>query len=165
MRAADARARRSARACARSRAPADACGARALAAQSIVVNSLLAVQKTMINDKHCFEMYGYDVMIDDSLKPWLLEVNASPSITADTQADYELKYGLLDDVYTILDPEGLLEDELYEQVGGFDLVYHNGPVRSSADKSGNPASRLGCFDDRARNLKRLFKQHSKPAKS
>jgi hypothetical protein len=128
--------------------------------QSIIVHSLLAVQKVIINDKHCFEMYGYDVMIDEALKPWLIEVNASPSISADTQADYELKYGLLDDVYTILDPEGLLEDELYEQVGGFDLIYHNGPIRS--DKGVAPTSKLGCFDDRARNLKRLFKQHAKP---
>lgn len=128
-------------------------------------NSLLSVQRAMIHDKHCFELYGYDVMIDETLKPWLIEVNASPSVSADTQADYELKYGLLDDVYTILDPEGLLDDELYEQVGGFDLVYHNGPVRSSVDRAGKPVSRLGCFEDRGRNLKRLFKQNSKPAKA
>ena len=39
-------------------------------------------------------------MIDEVLKPWLIEVNASPSLTADTPQDYELKFGLLDDVYS-----------------------------------------------------------------
>ena len=45
--------------------------------------------------------YGYDIMIDEALKPWLIEVNASPSLTADTPQDYELKFGLLDDVYSV----------------------------------------------------------------
>ena len=48
--------------------------------EEVVIYSLLAVQKVMIQDKHCFELYGYDIMISSDLKPWLIEVNASPSM-------------------------------------------------------------------------------------
>jgi hypothetical protein len=61
----------------------------------IVTHSLLAVQNTIIADRHCFELYGYDVIIDSDLKPWLLEVNASPSLSSDTDSDHELKATML----------------------------------------------------------------------
>jgi len=98
--------------------------------QSLIIKTLLAVQPVIIQDKHCFEMYGYDVLLDESLKPWLLEVNASPSLTADTWMDYELKFTLLSDMLDIVNMErrGFI-DPLH--IGGFDLIYQNGrPVES-----------------------------------
>lgn len=59
-------------------------------------------------DKHCFELYGYDVLLDSNLKPWLLEINASPSMTHNIPYDQEVKVGLLDDVFTIIDIEKIL---------------------------------------------------------
>ncbi|XP_054961020.1 probable tubulin polyglutamylase TTLL9 isoform X3 [Pan paniscus] len=75
---------------------------------NIFVKSLQSVQKVIISDKHCFELYGYDILIDQDLKPWLLEVNASPSLTASSQEDYELKTCLLEDTLHVVDMEARL---------------------------------------------------------
>jgi len=72
----------------------------------VILQSLKAVQNVMINDKHCFECYGYDIMIDSQLKPWLLEVNASPSLTTTTHADQVLKAKLLNDILDVVVPLG-----------------------------------------------------------
>ena len=83
------------------------------------------MQKVIINDRHCFELYGYDVMIDDALKPWLIEVNASPSLSANTKEDYQLKCDMLHDCLDIVDVEARLRGD-ERSVGGFDLVYDGG---------------------------------------
>lgn len=73
--------------------------------QDIILKSLGAVQKVIMNDKHCFELYGYDILIDDTLKPVLIEINANPSLTSNTASDNEMKVKMLDDMLTILDLE------------------------------------------------------------
>ena len=68
----------------------------------LIIHSLKAVQNVMINDRHCFECYGYDVLIDADLKPWLVEVNASPSLSTTTESDRIMKLSLLRDIYSIV---------------------------------------------------------------
>ncbi len=54
-----------------------------------------------------FELYGFDILFDSKLDPWLIEVNGSPSMTANTPADYNLKMGLLEDTLLVIDMEKL----------------------------------------------------------
>ncbi|VDP86761.1 unnamed protein product [Echinostoma caproni] len=95
----------------------------------IIVHSLRAVANVLINDRHCFECYGYDIIIDDNFKPWLIEVNASPSLSATTASDRILKYKLVNDVINIVIPNGIIPDAkgsktvTKEQMGLFDLLY------------------------------------------
>eukprot|EP00759_Apiculatamorpha_spiralis_P021324 PhF_6_TR26218/c0_g1_i4/m.37375/K16582/TTLL6_13; tubulin polyglutamylase TTLL6/13 len=49
----------------------------------------------------CFEILGLDVLVDQQLKPWLLEVNHAPSLTCDTPLDHSIKYNLLKEAFTI----------------------------------------------------------------
>jgi len=78
--------------------------------EACVVNSLRAVQGIMVNDRHCFELYGYDLLIDANLKPWLVEVNASPSLTTTTTSDRLLKFKVINDVLNLVTPPEWLAD-------------------------------------------------------
>ena len=49
-------------------------------------------------------MYGYDILIEDNLKPWLIEVNASPSLSTTTESDRILKMDVMKDVFNIVVP-------------------------------------------------------------
>ncbi|KPA77816.1 putative tubulin tyrosine ligase [Leptomonas pyrrhocoris] len=74
--------------------------------QFLIYHSLKAVEPVMFNDKHSFELYGYDILIDDQINPHLIEVNASPSMSTTTVSDRLLKEQVLTDTLKILFPPG-----------------------------------------------------------
>lgn len=96
--------------------------------QDLILRCLQSVAKTIINDKHCFELYGFDVLLDENLKPWLIEINASPSMTANTPTDYDTKVGLLEDTFALLDIEKILTGT-EDQIVGYDLICRGNPVK------------------------------------
>lgn len=79
--------------------------------KNVFINSLKAVQQAMCSDKHCFEIYGYDILIDANLKPWLIEANASPSLTTTTLKDKLLKKKLISDTIEIVMTEKWVEEK------------------------------------------------------
>ena len=92
-----------------------------------------------------FSSYGFDVLFDAALKPWLLEINASPSTTANTPTDWELKTQRFDDMMSVLDFEKVLTGN-EEQIGGFDLICKGTPVKVPLNSIFT--TYLGCFNNR-----------------
>ena len=47
-----------------------------------ILTTILAVKKNFVarEYKYCFEIFGYDFIIDNKLNTWLIEVNTNPCI-------------------------------------------------------------------------------------
>ncbi|CAF0873151.1 unnamed protein product [Rotaria sp. Silwood1] len=50
----------------------------------------------------CFELLGFDILVDQNLKPWVLEVNRCPSFGTNEQIDFDIKMKLLLDTFELL---------------------------------------------------------------
>eukprot|EP00762_Andalucia_godoyi_P006320 ANDGO_05854.mRNA.1 putative alpha-tubulin polyglutamylase Ttll1 len=67
-----------------------------------VLASLIAAQEHISSHPCCFELLGYDMLIDASQKVWLLEVNASPMLQLDGETDEQIKIPLVRDIMRIV---------------------------------------------------------------
>lgn len=47
----------------------------------------------------CFEIFGYDFILDESLKPWLIEVNTNPCLEESSALLRYLIPRMLDDAF------------------------------------------------------------------
>lgn len=93
--------------------------------KELIVKSLIAVETPVVSAWHnganyarrgglgaglaavgpnqtCFELYGFDVLVDQKLRPWLLEVNTCPSLSSSSPLDKRLKTQLVADMLTLV---------------------------------------------------------------
>jgi tubulin polyglutamylase TTLL1 len=49
-------------------------------------------------------MYGYDILIEDNLKPWLIDFDSSPSLSTTTVSDRKMKMNVMESVFQIVRP-------------------------------------------------------------
>ena len=50
----------------------------------------------------CFEILGFDILIDNKLRPFVLEVNHASSYGTDSPLDKKVKLDLMRDTFTML---------------------------------------------------------------
>ena len=44
-----------------------------------------------LENQLCFQILGFDIMLDSNLKPWLIEVNHAPSLATESAFDLKIK--------------------------------------------------------------------------
>ena len=78
--------------------------------KDIIVKTCISVEshiynlmsKTTKNKNLCFELYGFDILIDEKLRPWLLEVNVQPSLSSSSPLDKRIKATILSDIFNTI---------------------------------------------------------------
>ncbi|XP_029430415.1 tubulin polyglutamylase TTLL6 isoform X2 [Rhinatrema bivittatum] len=95
--------------------------------EDVIIKALISAHPTLkhnyrtcfpnhVAGNACFEILGFDILLDRKLKPWLLEVNHSPSFTTDSDLDREVKDALLFDTFNLInlracDKRKMLEED------------------------------------------------------
>ena len=82
--------------------------------KDVIVKTLISVEPHIVgnlnkcpgNRKSCFEIFGFDILIDKKLKPWLLEVNVLPSLSSSSPFDKSIKTLLICDALTLIGIRG-----------------------------------------------------------
>lgn len=70
----------------------------------VIIKSLIAVQSEIPSYPCCFDLVGYDIMIDQNLQSWLVEINSSPSLARENYLDDLIKQQLIDDTLDLINP-------------------------------------------------------------
>ena len=100
--------------------------------KDIIIDTILSVKGAQLNPnkrKHCFELFGYDFLIDEDFRVWLIEVNTNPYFGVANEYIADLLPKMIDDMTRIVVdpvyPPRHTEDPHRPNL--FELVYSENP--------------------------------------
>lgn len=89
----------------------------------VIIKTLIAAEVQVVKEmnkvgnrqKCCFEVYGFDIMFDEKMKPWVLEVNAMPSLSSSSIFDKQVKTMLIADTFSLIGIRGYDKNVVRQQ--------------------------------------------------
>lgn len=93
----------------------------------------------------CFELLGMDVMLDKHMKPWLVELNSSPSFSVETPEDLQIKEAMIADTLRMVETSWKLiyrlrREEKQQVMSRLLSWQHNQNGSSNSSQTGSTAS-------------------------
>lgn len=78
--------------------------------KDVIIKTLISGEPYMLHGlnrapehrNNCYEIYGFDVLLDSNLKPWLMEVNVCPSLSSSSPMDKKIKTTMMCDTMNLL---------------------------------------------------------------
>jgi len=82
-----------------------------------VYATLKAAQDAMEHRSCTFEIYGFDLILDESLRPWVIEVNLSPACNERTEWLTKMVDDMCLDLLTHIEQRILIQSDADQDVG------------------------------------------------
>eukprot|EP00736_Rhodelphis_marinus_P003376 Rmarinus@m.23445 len=146
----------------------------------VIVKTLISIQPGLAHTYHtclpddsdgtqCFEILGFDVLLDRKLKPWLLEVNHSPSFHCDTPLDGKIKGEMIQECLQLVNIRALDRKKYQKQLRlEFEQRLRSGGKASSVKPKKTveqiQKSRNRCNEKYSKNFVRIFPVETDHAK-
>jgi tubulin polyglutamylase TTLL6/13 len=70
--------------------------------QPMLAHTYRSCQPDDFTNSMCFEILGFDVILDHKFKPYVLEVNHAPSFTTDSPLDLKIKQSVIGEAITLM---------------------------------------------------------------
>ena len=76
----------------------------------IIIKTFISCENNLVNaiskycsyQENCFELYGFDILIDEHLNCWLMEVNLSPNLHFDAAIDLKIKGEMIAEMFDLI---------------------------------------------------------------
>ncbi|NXO24231.1 TTLL7 polyglutamylase, partial [Cisticola juncidis] len=112
------------------------------------------------SDSVCFEVLGFDILLDRKLKPWLLEINRAPSFGTDQKIDYDVKKGVLLNALKLLNirTSDKRRNLAQQKAEAQKRLYGQGPVKKLLPGSSDWEKQRHTLERRKQELKERLAQ-------